>query len=421
MDYTFYLQREIKKIDSIKINKESKEKIKEFIDDLTFSGISDGRKYAYIIRLRKIALMLNDRFLNPDKKDIKMVISNIMNSRVKWGGSDEHRPSDNSIESYYVTLKKFYKWLLGNNKIYPECVEWIKFNSHPSHEIKPESLITKDEEIKLINGCRNSRDRALISLLYDSGCRISELLTMRIKDLRFDDYGAIISVTGKTGFREVRIIGNSIYYLKEYLNDHPLKDPDSWLFIMKNNERMGYDEVRSMILKAKRRSGIKRRIYPHLFRHTRATILASKVAEAPLESQMGWVHGSRQTRTYIHLSMRDQDNAILKAYGIKIDENKIIEPMPKKCPRCNALNPEDAKYCHNCWLPLDEKLALEYESKEKEIEDKIEKSNIIPGMAKKMIENAPESFKSKLIENVLEEILKDPELLNKFRNEMNKS
>lgn len=42
-------------------------------------------------------------------------------------------------------------------------------------------------------------------------------------------------------------------------------------------------------------------------------------------------------------------------------------------------------------------------------------------MAKKMIENAPESFKSKLIENVLEEILKDPELLNKFRNEMNKS
>ncbi len=46
-------------------------------------------------------------------------------------------------------------------------------------------------------------------------------------------------------------------------------------------------------------------------------ILASKVAEAPLESQMGWVHGSRQTRTYIHLSMRDHDNAILKAYGIK--------------------------------------------------------------------------------------------------------
>ncbi len=35
-----------------------------------------------------------------------------------------------------------------------------------------------------------------------------------------------------------------------------------------------------------------------------------------------------------------------------------------------------------------------------------------------MIENAPESFKSKLIENVLKEILKDPEMLKKFRNEL---
>ncbi|KQB36099.1 MULTISPECIES: hypothetical protein [Acidiplasma] len=61
---------------------------------------------------------------------------------------------------------------------------------------------------------------------------------------------------------------------------------------------------------------------------------------------------------------------------------------------------------------------MEFENKEKQIEATIEKSNIIPGIAKKMIENAPESFKYKLIENVLEEILKDPEMLNRFRNEL---
>ena len=421
MDYAFYLSREMNKLDTIEVSQDAKNAIKDFINDLTFAGISDGRKYAYVIRLRKIAVMLKDRFLDPDKKDIKMVITTIMNTKVKWGGTGEHKPSDNAIESYYVTLKKFYKWLLGNGKTYPECVEWIRFNPHPSHQVKPESLITREEEVKLINACRNSRDRALIALLYDSGCRISELLTMKIKDLRFYDYGCIISVTGKTGYRDVRMVGNSIYYLKEYLNDHPIKDLDSWLFIMKGNERMGYDEVRSMITKAKKRCGITRRIYPHLFRHTRATILASKVTEAPLESQMGWVHGSRQTGTYIHLSMRDQDNAILKAYGIKVDESRIIEATPKKCPRCNSLNPEDAKYCHNCWLPFDEALALEFENKERAIEGKIEKSGALPGMARKMIEDAPASFKSKLIENVLEEILKDPEMLKKFRDEMGKN
>jgi len=48
-------------------------------------------------------------------------------------------------------------------------------------------------------------------------------------------------------------------------------------------------------------------------------------------------------------------------------------------------------------------------------------SSVIPGMTKSILEKAPEGFKSKLIEEILEEILKDPELLKKFRNENNKS
>jgi len=47
-------------------------------------------------------------------------------------------------------------------------------------------------------------------------------------------------------------------------------------------------------------------------------------------------------------------------------------------------------------------------------------SSVIPGMTKSILEKAPEGFKSKLIEEILEEILKDPKLLKKFRNENNK-
>ena len=61
---------------------------------------------------------------------------------------------------------------------------------------------------------------------------------------------------------------------------------------------------------------------------------------------------------------------------------------------------------------------MEYVDKEKEIEGVIEKSEAILGLTKSLIQKTPEAFKSKLIENVLEEILKDPELLNKFRNEI---
>jgi site-specific recombinase XerC len=59
----------------------------------------------------------------------------------------------------------------------------------------------------MLDATLNMRDKALISLLYDSGCRISELLTMDRKDLGFDQYGAKITVSGKTGVRAVRIVG----------------------------------------------------------------------------------------------------------------------------------------------------------------------------------------------------------------------
>ena len=399
------LNSEYKRLD--KIPKNERNKIIDFVNEIKITGITEYREYFYLVRLRMICLYLKNKFLNPDKKAI---INMFLDLKKKY--------SDSTIMDYENVMKRFYKWLYGK---LPDFMD-IKFNHKKSHDKKID-LITRYDIEELINACNNTRDKALISLLYDSGCRIGEILTLRMEDVIFDEYGLILNVHGKTGNRSVRIIGDSIAYLNDYLKSKD--DNDYYLFtgLKKNNlhEPMKYYDTRKLLLNLKARTGIDKRIYPHLFRHTRASILASKVPESPLENQMGWVHGSKMTSVYVHLSMRDQDNAILKAYGIKINEKNEIEEKPKKCPRCDYLNPSNARYCHNCWLPFDEKLALEYEEKEREIEGKIEKSEAIPGIAKKMLEAAPESFKSKLIENVLEEILKDPSLLEKFRNEIGKN
>ena len=68
-------------------------------------------------------------------------------------------------------------------------------------------------------------------------------------------------------------------------------------------------------------------------------------------------------------------------------------------------------------MPFDEKLAMEYQEKENNIVTTLEKSSVIPGMTKSILEKAPDGFKNKLIEEILEEILKDPDLLKKFKDE----
>jgi integrase/recombinase XerD len=71
-------------------------------------------------------------------------------------------------------------------------------------------------------------------------------------------------------------------------------------------------------------------------RHTRATELANILTEAQMKEHLGWVPGSDMPSTHVHLSGRDVDGAILKPYGIAVDEESKVKIALTltKCPRC---------------------------------------------------------------------------------------
>src|SRR3990170_1809035 len=86
----------------------------------------------------------------------------------------------------------------------------------------PEEILTEDDIKKLVESANNLRDKAFILVLYESGCRIGEILSLRIRNVQFDDYGAALIVNGKTGDRRVRII-LSAPKLASWIEYHPLK------------------------------------------------------------------------------------------------------------------------------------------------------------------------------------------------------
>jgi hypothetical protein len=74
----------------------------------------------------------------------------------------------------------------------------------------------------------------------------------------------------------------------------------------------------------------------------------------------GWVQASDMASIYVHLSGRDVDDALLKVHGIKKEETKEESQLnPKKCPRCQEINPFTNKLCYRCGQILDEYLANE--------------------------------------------------------------
>jgi len=124
----------------------------------------------------------------------------------------------------------------------------------------------------------------LIAVLYESGCRVGELLTLRVRHVKFNKNGARLIVDGKTEMRRLIIVASSPY-LAAWLNVHPMRDdPDAvlWLGIGTANQDqpLDYPSVRKMIRETARRAGVRKAVNPHLFRHSRATYLVGHLTEA---------------------------------------------------------------------------------------------------------------------------------------------
>ena len=294
---------------------ENKQDITDFIYGMTALGIKPIRLRKEIYVLTKLSLLLGHIFRNTEKKEMLILFSKIELSSY----------SDWSKTEFKVILKRFYKWLLGEDEYYPQCVAWIRTKDVKNH-ILPEQLLTEEEVLQVVNACQFVRDKAFIHLLYESGARIGEILSLKIKHVTFADPVSAILVNGKTGQRRIPII-KSVAPLKEWISKHPFKDNSDSMLWVKTNERkgnfrkqgehsntdhIGYSSVNKLLQVNFEAIGLKKRCNPHIFRHSRATFLAKHLTEAQLKMFFGWTQSSDMAARYVHLSGRDLDGVIWK-------------------------------------------------------------------------------------------------------------
>lgn len=123
------------------------------------------------------------------------------------------------------------------------------------------------------------------------------------------------------------------------------------------------------------------------------------------------------SQTYVHLSGKDVDGAILKAYGVEVEDSDkpIEEETPHICPRCDAVNPSNAAYCKKCWLPFEVKEAIEQEEKEKSVQEALASVDSLGPLVKGILQNLPPKQRNKTIKDILSSIKKDDEIISKVR------
>lgn len=241
----------------------------------------------------------------------------------------------------------------------PDSIEWVPTGTSRSYDPTPSErdLLLFEEDIKpMLDGCRNSRDAAIIMLQFEAGLRGGELEELTVGDIVDGEHALAVHVDGKQGERVVHLVV-SVPYLNKWLDDHPTsEDPDAplWCHLGKPKQQ-SYNSYLKNFKEPGRRAGISKEVTPTNFRrsNTRWLVLQG-MSQSRIEDRQGRERGSDHTQRYMARFGEDSnERAYASMHGIEVEEDPDgKDHAPLECPRCDKQTPRDKECCVWCHQAL---------------------------------------------------------------------
>lgn len=283
-----------KSLDDFQIKKQSQElitldleeKIKAYFACQSISKtLNADSAYQYRLRLNKLAQTINKPVERIETNDIRLFLSSIQS---------ENNISMETLKTYIVTLRSFFKFLMEEEYIIKNPMVKIK-TPKTSQRIR---VALNDEELeKLRNACQSIREKTIVEFIFSTACRVSEVSNVKISDINFDKKE--LNVIGK-GDKERKVFFSSKCKLLilEYLLKRGFNSEYLFCASKKPHNRLSTESIEKEVRKIASRTDISKPIYPHILRHTFATLaLRSGV---PLDTIQAILGHSKITTTQIY-------------------------------------------------------------------------------------------------------------------------
>ena len=305
------------------------------------------------------ALKLYFEYLNEIKVDYSLVNVNILSDYVGWlrnpYASDKvislksvkPKRAAKTVNLNITVVSNFYDFLyrteqLNNNMIdklmkqvftggnsrYKDFLYHVNKDKPSNKNIlkikepkRKVQVLTKEETQIIYNAATNIRDKFLIELLFETGLRIGEALSLFIEDIVFDhNKGHKISLTDrgelvngaslKSGERDIHISQELINSFDDYAYEilDELEIDSNFLFVKLRGRNKGepleYSDVSDLFKRLKKKTGID--VHAHLLRHTHATIYYRATKDIKqVQERLG--HSQIQTTMNLYLHPSDED------------------------------------------------------------------------------------------------------------------
>ena len=226
--------------------------------------------------------------------------------------------SPSSISHMISTLKTFYSYFIKIDKIKVNPTDALKSPKLGLH--LPEYLSMDEIDNLLDIDARDpfsARNKAILELMYATGLRISEVISLEFKNIDFEE--CIVRVMGK-GSKE-RIVPINDYaldalntYIEEYRPLMVKNEVNNYLFLNNHGKQMTRQGIFKMIKAECLKKGITKDISPHTIRHTFATHLLENGADLRIIQELLGHSDISTTQIYTHLTNDELKNDYKKYF-----------------------------------------------------------------------------------------------------------
>ena len=283
------------------------DKIQEFLEFITVEkGYSQNTLAAYRNDLSQFAAYLGKHQLSWDQVDRDIIMDYIMLMKA------EQEYASSTVARKVAAIKSFFHYLVNQGELADDPTATL--DSPKVRKRLPKSISAEDMERLLAEPASEEtpkalRDRALLEVLYATGLRVTELVSLDVDDVNLAS--ATVRVVRARDKRErlVPIHQRAIEPLQEYLERgrrQLLRNPDETaLFLNHRGKRLTRQGLWLIVKHYVREVGIREEVTPHTLRHTFATHLIDKKADLEYVQELLGHANISTTQVYAHIGKED--------------------------------------------------------------------------------------------------------------------
>ena len=201
-------------------------------------------------------------------------------------------PSTVSLSSSAIQF--FFKEILKQN---------IYFVKPKKNKTLP-NILTIEELKKLIKSVINPKHKLIIKLLYGTGLRVSEIINLKKQDINFDENLIKIDLGKGSKDRFVKLPESVI----EELNNFSKMGNSKYLFESQRGGKLTAKTIQLILSNSAKKAGIKKRVYPHLLRHSFATHLLEQGTDLRIIQKLLGHSSIKTTQIYTQISQASIKN-----------------------------------------------------------------------------------------------------------------